>query len=431
MAFELFFHLGASREKILAFRDKHLKRLVRHAYRNVPYYRELFDKAGIKPEDIRTCADLKIVPLTSKKDIKERPVEQVVARGFELPQLIRLRTTGTSGMPLTIYRSRFDNFIHQAVRFRIHRHYGRKPKDHVACIVSSPEAKRLFVMRVVELMGKYRQSHIPLQWPVGAIKHVLLRLKPDVIVGNSAPIVEAARILQSSGLESLRPRMVVTGGEVLAPMMRKQLKDSFRCPVYDCYSSLETGLAAWQCPETGKYHINDDCIVLEVLPQDGFETTGEEGSGKEWGEAVVTVLHSYAMPFIRYRMEDLVLREPEPCKCRVPFSTLESIEGRRADYFYLCGGRLFYSVKIAHLIQSEASWVAQYEVIQETESRILIRIRPERPAGQSEIEGLKSKVAALVAEVPGVEIDISIAPEIKPGPGGKYRLLWSRFSPWH
>ncbi|MGB8952302.1 MAG: hypothetical protein WCC06_06520 [Candidatus Aminicenantales bacterium] len=431
MAFQLLRHLNASREKIVAFRDRHLRRLIHHAYRNVPYYKELFDKAGIKPEDIRTADDLKHLPLTSKQDLKERPLEQILARGFKPSKLIRERTTGTTGMPFTTYRSRLDSFISQAVRFRVHLYYGRGSRDHLACVVSSPAPKRPFVMHVLELIGRYRQSHISIQRSVEEIAGALLQLKPDVIVGNSAAIVEASRVLQSADPQPLRPRFITTGGEVLTPMMRKQLQDIFRCPVHDCYASFEMSLAAWQCPETGKYHVNDDCLVLEVLPQDAPEMTSEEAAGGTWGEAVVTVLHSYAMPFIRYRMEDLVRKEPGLCGCGMPFSTLRAIEGRRADYFYLPDGRLLYSVGIAHIIQSEAPWIAQYEVIQETESRILIRFRPEAPPSQDKIEGLRSKVMAFVGRESGVEVGISLVSEIKPGPGGKYRLLWSRLSPWH
>src|SRR3990172_5040742 len=90
------------REEIVSFQNRQLRRLVTHAYENVHYYRKLFDRNRIKPQDIRSVEDLSIIPITSRKDIQSLSVEEVVSRGVNPNHLIDHKTSGSSGEPITI-----------------------------------------------------------------------------------------------------------------------------------------------------------------------------------------------------------------------------------------------------------------------------------------------------------------------------------------
>ena len=95
-------HPRVGREEIIAFQNKQLCRLIYYAYENVPYYHKLFDRNGIKPNDIQTVSDLSIIPNTSKNDLQSLPVEEVVSRGVDPEHLIDHTTSGSSGEPITI-----------------------------------------------------------------------------------------------------------------------------------------------------------------------------------------------------------------------------------------------------------------------------------------------------------------------------------------
>ena len=88
-------HPGASREEILAFQRRKLRYVIDNAYESVPYYRRLFDRAGVKPEDIRTADDLAALPITTKQDLRDAPDEDVIAR-WANPKRMHVRTTSGS-----------------------------------------------------------------------------------------------------------------------------------------------------------------------------------------------------------------------------------------------------------------------------------------------------------------------------------------------
>ncbi|MDP6439464.1 MAG: hypothetical protein QGH74_07515 [Candidatus Brocadiia bacterium] len=90
------------RGRILEFQNACLRRLVAHAYGHVPYYRRLFDRNGINPQDIRTVGDLRAIPITEKNDLRDVPVADTVARGVDPGGLESSRTSGSSGEPFTI-----------------------------------------------------------------------------------------------------------------------------------------------------------------------------------------------------------------------------------------------------------------------------------------------------------------------------------------
>jgi phenylacetate-CoA ligase len=98
-------HRRASRDQLVQFQNARLRRLIGHAYDAVPFYRALFHRHGIRPEHIRTTADLALIPVTSKRELQEASPPEVVARGLDPSRLIVYRTSGSSGERLTVRRA--------------------------------------------------------------------------------------------------------------------------------------------------------------------------------------------------------------------------------------------------------------------------------------------------------------------------------------
>src|SRR3990170_8119245 len=114
--YSLLRHPHVARDEIVSFQNRQLRRLVTHAYENVPYYRRLFDQNGIKPKYIQSVSDLPAIPITSKKDLQSLPVEEIVARGVNPKSLIRHRTSGASGEPFTILRTWIEEHLLGSLR---------------------------------------------------------------------------------------------------------------------------------------------------------------------------------------------------------------------------------------------------------------------------------------------------------------------------
>jgi phenylacetate-coenzyme A ligase PaaK-like adenylate-forming protein len=107
------------REEIRQYQSRQLRALVRHAYERVPYYRRLFDQARLKPDQVRTLDDLARRPPTSRTDLQGLPEQDIVARGFDPEKLVVHRTSGSSGEPLSIRRTWFEDRLLQAYRLRV------------------------------------------------------------------------------------------------------------------------------------------------------------------------------------------------------------------------------------------------------------------------------------------------------------------------
>src|ERR1700730_1793834 len=154
-------HRHVAREDLVAFQNKRLQRLVTHAYGNVPYYRRLFDRHGLKPSDIQSVTDLSAMPITSKRDLQLLPLEDIVARGVDPQRLITRMTGGSSGEPLSVHRTWFETRLLQAFRLRAMHDFGLRLTDKVAnVIMARPLDPRdhQFPLGLLRSLGLYRHK---------------------------------------------------------------------------------------------------------------------------------------------------------------------------------------------------------------------------------------------------------------------------------
>ena len=407
-------HARMTRERLSAYRDRSLRRIVRHAYENVPYYRDLFDRTGISAADIRTAGDLALVPITEKRDLKAEPPERITARGLDPDKLRVRKTTGSTGELFTVLKSRSDEFVFHVFRLHVMRDYGLRPSDRMALISTRTSLDFPPSWREIQRIGVYRQDRIPVAETPERIARALLGRKPDVVMGDSAVLDRVAT--EIAGIRGqYRPRFVVTGSEMLTPFMKCRIGEGFGAAVRDTYCSEEVSIIAWECSETGLYHVREDNVIVEVM-KDGVPV--KEG---ERGEVIVTALHFRARPFLRYRQGDEVTRGPDPCPCGKPFPTLKEISGRAIDYLRLPGGRELFASALAMIVYKHAPWIERYEIVQEREGLVVLRAVPAVPPRPEQLGTLKE--LSLDRLGAGVEFRIELVRDIRPGPGGKFRIF--------
>jgi phenylacetate-CoA ligase len=411
-------HRHVGREEIVAFQNKQLRCLITHVYKNVPYYRKLFDQNGIKPSDIQSISDLSVIPITSKKDLQSLPVEEVVARGVNPKNLIVRRTSGSSGEPFTIRRAWLEERLLGIFRLRAMHYFGQRPTDRVARIglirPKDPHHNQ-FPMQILQAIGLYRMAQVNSLLPPKNTIHTLRHLRPDILIGSPGVLSRLAEIIGDDDRLVIRPRFIRVNGEVLTPLMLSQITEAFKAQVFEVYTNRELGVIAWECKETGELHTSDDSIIVEVLKD------GRPASMGERGHVVGTNLHSFAMPFIRYRLSDIVTKGFETCRCGQPFSTIRAIQGRMIDYFPLPGGRVIHPYEIVLiLVHNASSWIRQYQLIQEREDRVILRVVPSTTPAPQELVQLEESVTAVLGQ--GVEFQVILVPEIQLEPSGKFRV---------
>jgi phenylacetate-CoA ligase len=404
------------RDNIVCFQNRQLRHLISHAYENVPYYRRLFDQNRIKPNDIQSVADLSIIPITSKKDLQSLPPEDLVAQGLNPKSLIAHRTSGSSGEPFTIRHGWLERRILFLFRLRAMLYHGQRSTDRVANIglvrPLDPNDNRI-ITQILQAMHLYRRVRINRLLPPEKILSVLRHYRPDILTGSPGVLSRVAQILDYEDRLLIRLRCVRVNGEVLTLPMRRQISEAFKVPVFDTYGSREFSLIAWECMKTGELHTCDDSVVVEIVKD------GRPVAVSERGEVVGTNLHSFAMPFIRYRLGDMVTKGFETCPCGQPFSTIRLIQGRMLDYFPLPHGRMIHPYEIS-LLFIDAPWLRQYQLTQEREDLVVLRVVPHGTPTTQELAQLEESVIAVLGQ--GVEFQVILVPEIRLEPSGKFRV---------
>ncbi|MBA3966595.1 MAG: phenylacetate--CoA ligase family protein [Nitrospirales bacterium] len=411
-------HPYVAREQLVAFQNKRLRRLVDHAYRNVAYYRRLFDRHRLKPNDIRTVEDLVAVPITSRSALQALPVEAMVAHGVDPGSLITRSSSGSSGRPLSVRRTWTEERLHGAFRLRGLRSLGLQASDR-NCMVLRPQNEQpqdhQMIQQILAKFGIARQLVINAMQSPEDIVETLQKFRPAVVSGYPGVLARMTQTVNSEALRSLRLRFVYTGGEVLTPLMRQQIQGAFSVPIYDTYGSIEFNLLAWECQTTGEYHSCDDGLILEVL------RAGVPVAEGERGEVVATDLHSFAMPLIRYRIGDVVTKGSQVCQCAQPFSTIRSIQGRMIDYFVLTDNRVVHPYEFGVL---KIPWIRAFQVTQERVDFIVMKVVPFHKPSAQEMASLVQPVAKLLG--PAVQFQVNLVSEIPLDANGKFRVYRSR-----
>ena len=297
-----------SRTELRAHQERAVRALVRHAYDRVPHYRELFDRAGFRPDQLRTLDDVARVPFTGKDELRGQPPERVLAAGSDVRKLKRLQTTGSSGQPLIIYRSRVEDWIAKLRWYRIQREAGQRLGDRAVQIanVGNAGASRGLLSQITGALG-LSNVMVDVSQDADAILDKVLAARPAVLVGYPGILARLGEDYRRSGRSDLRPRGLVAGGEGMTDARRRQILESFDAPVFELYACWEAGPLAFQCKTSRLLHLCADGAILEVVQGNRHVAPGERG------ELVLTYLYNRTMPLIRYRLGDIVTLGPSIC----------------------------------------------------------------------------------------------------------------------
>lgn len=414
-------HPRASRAPIQAFQNERLRALVRHAYEHVPYYRDLFERHGVQPGQVRTTADLARIPISSREDLRACPPEQLIARGLNPDRLIATMTSGSSGQPFEMRNTWLEQNLEYLFRLRAQRQLGQRTGDRIAIIARParhhPKDNKLLGM-ALRTLGLQKRSRFSLfDSPQQLLAH-LEAFRPHIVMGFPNALQRVGEALAATGTTRVRPRFLTSEAEVLTPAFRARIEADWGTRLFETYGCHEFNLLAWECPATGALHTCDDSVVIEVLKDGRPVAPGERG------EVVVTGLHLYAMPFIRYRLGDVVTRGDVACACGQPFSTIRSIQGRMRDFFVLPGGRWMHPAEFIDGMRPDAQhWIRQFQFIQDREDRIVMRLVPMPNARPERIAAYERYLAERLG--PEVEVRIERVEEIPRGANGKYHVFRS------
>ena len=391
-------------EKLRRIQEQRLRATINHACTNVPYYRKLFAGAGISPKNIRTIEDLARIPITTKKDLRNAGLTDMLATGTNIRSCRAMTTSGTTGEPFTTYLSRSDWGIRRMMEFRALISLGLRPSDRLALLGPA----RPHIARLHQRLGLYRGININPFLDFEEQLAILKKFQPTILWAY--PTILTA-LLHKSGYtlrKYIKPRYLITSAEVTTPFLKNAVQQDLKVPMFNFYGAVETGRIAAECREHSGLHVNTDHVILEEIN----------------GEAVVTTLNMRAMPFIRYRLGDIISFKKERCPCGSSLPLIEPPLGRQEDMARLPDNTLV-SPFLFMFIFREFPQLAQFRLIQETLDHFVLQIAWRHKEDGETIASITKRFLACVRQP--VKLDVESVSYIEPETL-KFRMFISKLT---
>lgn len=394
------------RDELEALQLERLRTTLRHAYDNVAFYRDAFDKAGLRPEDCRTLADLARFPFTAKADLRDHYPFGMFAVPEDQVRRIHA-SSGTTGRPTVVGYTERDLDTWADVVARSIRAAGGRPghKVHVAY------GYGLFTGGLGAHYGAERLgcTVIPASGGMTSRQVQLIQdFRPEIIMITPSYMLTLLDEFERQGIDprTTSLKVGIFGAEPWTEAMRVEIEERFAIDAVDIYGLSEVmgpGVAQ-ECVETKDgLHIWEDHFYPEVV--DPF--TGEVLPDGEEGELVFTSLTKEAMPVIRYRTRDLTRLLPGTARV---FRRMEKVTGRSDDMVILRGVNLF-PTQIEEIVLRTPAVAPHFQLRLTREGRLdALTVRAEaRPgAGPEQRASAAASIAAAVKDGIGVSVRVEI-----------------------
>lgn len=412
-------------EAIERAQTRRVRRIVSHAYRTVPYYRETLDRLGLRPGDLGTAADLARLPLIEPGQVQRDP-EYFVSSAQPLDRYLKLRSGGSSGAPRTVYHDAaalLQNAAHTERSRSLLTPLFDRSLGYRVTRFSPPFGSTLEVQRFCEehtlmpVKARTQRQVLSVLDPPEQNLPLLNDFKPALVMGYGSYLDLLAAHLGATNAPFHRPRAVLYGGDTLSAAARKLFAETLGIPVFSTYQAIEAFKIGFECERHAGLHLNLDLYPLRIVDPDGRAL----GPG-ERGDVVVSNLVNRATVLLNYRLGDVACLLPEACACGRSLPLLSFPLGRSDDLIELPSGRTVHPQAIRTLFTDE-EWIWQYQVVQRTETHFRVAVVADERVDR---EAIRARVAGKFAARFGDEIAVDIVFEpIARTAGGKIRPVIS------
>jgi phenylacetate-CoA ligase len=352
--------------QVRELQDEKLRRLVRHAYRNVPYYRARMQERRLVPQDIRGVADLHKLPMLTKQNVRDHLYFDILSENHVKDDVLKITTSGSTGEPFVCYADRHQLEFRWAATLRSQEWTGYQFGDpcvrlwHQTIGMTQAQAWRERIDAALlrrRFIAVFELRDAALARTVDQIRSA----HPTLIDGYAEALDLIAAYLREHPAPGFGARGVMSSAQMLPPASRAIIEQAFGCPVFDKYGAREFSGIAYECDAHDGHHVVSEGFVVEVLRD------GERAGPGETGEVVITDLNNYCLPFIRYRIGDLaVAMDDTPCACGRGLARIGAIEGRVQSIIQGTDGRFIPSSFFSHYLKDYDHAIRQFQVIQET-----------------------------------------------------------------
>ena len=323
-------------ESIDRAQRQQLTALLRHAATTVPFYESRLDIGQlIVNGELDEAAWRAVPPLTRAEVQAGAHALTSAALPLDHGSIRQVQTTGSTSQPLQVRGSDINRFLNQALLLREHLWHQRDLRAKLANITTLTKDGNADYWSFTLGQTFENGPCVRKQPRVGVPELVrwLVRERPTYLLTHASLAVALAQHCITETIEVPGLREVRTFSEVLPAQARDVCREAWNATIVDNYSSTEVGPIALQCPDTKNYHLQSECLRVEVIRSDGTPC-----SAGEIGRVLVTPLHNFAMPLIRYDLGDYAEAGP-PCSCGRTLPVLRRIMGRARNMIRTPDGR--------------------------------------------------------------------------------------------
>lgn len=401
-----------SREELEKLQLNRLKDLVKRVYEKIPFYKESFDAAGVKPEDIRSLNDITKLPFTIKQDLRDAYPFKM----FAVPQseVVRIHcssgTTGTATVvgytkhDLEVWGDCFARFLYAAdcdknATIQIAYGYGLFTGGLGAHTGGETAGCTVLPMSTGNTKRQVRLMH---------------DFNVDCLCCTPSYALNIADVAYEEGFnpaDDFKIHSAILGAEPCSEGMRKEIERKLGVRVHDIYGLSEVmgpGVAC-ECENQNGLHVCEDHFIIEVVDPKTLQPVPDG----EWGEVVFTTLSKDCSPLIRYRTRDISRILEGECECGRTFRRMDRIAGRTDDMLIIRGVNVFPS-QIEEEIVSFPEIAAQYQLILTTKGtldhvQLQVETVPEFPFDEvRRLEQLKKDLQKALKDNLQVAVEVKI-----------------------
>jgi phenylacetate-CoA ligase len=404
--------------RLLAHQFRQIDALIAHAMATVPFYRDRLRAAGVGGAAL-TLDSFRRIPVLTRAELQDAG-RALLSRAVPKDHgaVGEAQSSGSTGRPVSVTITAVTRLVNQALNMRVHRWHGRDFRAKSAAIVAmtSPAA------------AKAAAEGRPSRWALGYVSGPMLQF--DILRPVSEQLAWLARaeprylltyptnlraLLEASRATAVRPARleqvatIAESGDADLPALCREV---WGVPALDIYSARETGVLAAQCGDGRPYHLHPEAAYVEIL-----DDAGRPCAEGETGRVVVTVLHNFAMPLLRYEIGDYA-EAGGACACGRSLPTLARIVGRKRNMFVLPSGERFWPFAFKVGALRDIAPIRQIQLVQKTPRRIEVRLVAPAPLDPSQAAALRAHLASVIGHP--FEFDIVPVADIPRSAGGKY-----------
>lgn len=404
-----------SRPELHRLVHRRLKKVLVNAYQHVPYHREVMQGIGYDPRrDYRGPEDLSRLPITTKQVVKQRGIAAFTKEGSDLSGCFRDATSGSTGVPFTVYHGPYEHALRYAKLLRVFFINGYSIRDKVMSLSSLTKHSQ---SSGVQRLGILRREAVDFRLPAEKMVDRFLEVQPDILYGARSLLDLMALELRQREMQSSGLKLVVGHSEVDRPSSRQLCEEVFLTKLIEVYGAVEMGIMAYETRTHDGLHLCEDLTYFEFLD----ETDAPVPAGQP-GRVVVTDLMGDVMPFIRYDLGDLATFEYKDGSDCNSARRITRIIGRDTDVALLPDGTRR-SFHVFSDIMHDYNGIVQFRVVQKTRALFQVRMVAE----PSYLLGIRDEIMQQLRATfpPSVRFEIVPVDRIEPDPSGKIRMLIS------